>query len=95
MIYAPGYYNCYTLAVNLSSVCDISRGAVFVASPNDPTITNCVCPAGAECATQPIVDLRYVSKLIARTMLPPGAGLWRGGEGGGRGEGRQREGRPS
>lgn len=60
VIYAPGYYNCYTLVVNLSSVCDITRGATFVASPNDPMATKCVCPPSAPCADNPVVDFSQV-----------------------------------
>lgn len=41
VLYAPGYYNCYTLAVNLTGMCDASIGATFVASPNDPHETKC------------------------------------------------------
>lgn len=61
VLYAPGYYNCYTLAVNLTCVCDASVNATFVASPNDPSATKCVCPSGAECQAQPTVDLSGVS----------------------------------
>lgn len=61
VLYAPGFYNCYTLAVNLTSVCDASLNASFVASPNDPNATKCVCPPGAQCQDRPVVDLSTVS----------------------------------
>ncbi|KAL6753446.1 hypothetical protein V8C86DRAFT_461054 [Haematococcus lacustris] len=51
VLYAPGFYTCYTLSVDLANVCDASRQANFTASPNDPSQANCACPNNAPCPT--------------------------------------------
>lgn len=58
VLYTSGYYNCYTLAVTLGSVCNADQGATFSASPNDPGRVNCTCPAGTSC--NPYIDLTQV-----------------------------------
>ena len=58
VLYTSGYYNCYTLAVTLGSVCNADQGATFSASPNDPGNVNCTCPSGNAC--NPYVDLTQV-----------------------------------
>ena len=58
VLYTSGYYNCYTLAVTLGSVCNAEQGATFSASPNDPGNVNCTCPSGNAC--NPYVDLTQV-----------------------------------
>ena len=72
VIYSTGYYNCYTLSVDLTQVCDVSQGAMFVASPNDPSTTQCVCPPGSPtCTGNPVVDLSGSTSLYidARVQL--------------------------
>ncbi len=61
VIYAKGYYSCYTLAVTLNSVCNIDQNATFNASPNDPNLVNCTCP-GNQCppGTSAYSDLSQV-----------------------------------
>eukprot|EP00798_Chlamydomonas_sp_ICE-L_P031387 gene31387-6545_t len=51
VIYKQGYYNCYTLSVDLMQVCDASQDAVFTASPNDPKYVDCACKNDPDCAT--------------------------------------------
>ncbi|KAJ9521401.1 hypothetical protein QJQ45_001221 [Haematococcus lacustris] len=58
VLYAPGFYTCYTLSVDLANVCDASRQANFTASPNDPSQANCACPNNAPC---PTLDLTQAS----------------------------------
>ncbi len=44
---APSHpvHRCYTLSVDLTAVCDASRGSRFNPSPNDPMLTRCNCPS--------------------------------------------------
>jgi hypothetical protein len=51
------YYNCYTLSVDLTSVCDAPRQAVFTASPNDPNLVDCSCPGDPFCSTYNLVNI--------------------------------------
>jgi hypothetical protein len=51
------YYNCYTLSVDLTSVCDATRQAFFTASPNDPNFVDCSCPGDPFCPTYNLVKM--------------------------------------
>ena len=46
VLYARGAYSCYTLAVDLTSVCDPTLQSSYNYSPNDPQTGTCVCPPG-------------------------------------------------
>ncbi|KXZ55828.1 hypothetical protein GPECTOR_2g1379 [Gonium pectorale] len=55
VLYAPGLYSCYTLSVDLRSVCDPREGATFNPSPNAGSA--CLCAPGTSlpgCTGNPV-----------------------------------------
>eukprot|EP00798_Chlamydomonas_sp_ICE-L_P031379 gene31382-6539_t len=68
VVYTYGFFSCYTLAIDLTKVCDARVGAVFNPSPNDPSVGTCILPNGKN--SEP-VDLFVPGDTLWLNVSPP------------------------